>query len=53
MRKHQHEVGIEIVPFQMVCYCPDTDQYIPEDEVPSGMKTLNISGTGKDPHLSL
>ena len=45
--KYNHEIGIEVVPFQMVAYCPDTDEYIPEDELEPGTKTLNISGTGK------
>ncbi|ORX49867.1 sulfate adenylyltransferase [Hesseltinella vesiculosa] len=43
--KYKDEIGIEIVPFQMVTYCPDTDEYVPADEVPEGVKTLNISGT--------
>jgi sulfate adenylyltransferase len=30
----------------MVSYCPDTDEYIPEDEISAGVSTLNISGTG-------
>ncbi|KAG1249142.1 hypothetical protein G6F68_013497 [Rhizopus microsporus] len=29
----------------MVTYSADTDEYIPADEVPEGVKTLNISGT--------
>ncbi|KAI9279747.1 sulfate adenylyltransferase [Sporodiniella umbellata] len=45
VEKYKSEIGIEIVPFQMVAYCPDTDEYIPADEVPEGVKTLNISGT--------
>ncbi|KAI9025317.1 sulfate adenylyltransferase [Phycomyces nitens] len=43
--KYKSEIGIEIVPFQMVTYCPDSDEYLPADEVPEGIKTLNISGT--------
>ncbi|KAL0073671.1 sulfate adenylyltransferase [Phycomyces blakesleeanus] len=43
--KYKSEIGIEIVPFQMVTYCPDSDEYLPADEVPEGVKTLNISGT--------
>ncbi|KAI8870440.1 sulfate adenylyltransferase [Ramicandelaber brevisporus] len=39
------ELGIEVVPFQMVTYLPDTDEYVPQDEVPAGAKSLNISGT--------
>ncbi|KAI8379292.1 sulfate adenylyltransferase [Radiomyces spectabilis] len=45
VRKYKDEIGIEMVPFQMVTYCPDTDEYMPADEVPENTKTLNISGT--------
>ncbi|KAG2230681.1 sulfate adenylyltransferase [Thamnidium elegans] len=45
VEEYKNEIGIEIVPFQMVTYSPDTDEYIPADEVPEGVKTLNISGT--------
>lgn len=45
VEKYKDEIGIEIVPFQMMTYCADTDEYIPADEVPQGVKTLNISGT--------
>ncbi|ORY51081.1 ATP sulfurylase [Rhizoclosmatium globosum] len=43
--KYKDELHIEVVPFQMVAYVPDTDEYIPQDELPAGTKTLNISGT--------
>ncbi|KAJ3189263.1 Sulfate adenylyltransferase [Gaertneriomyces sp. JEL0708] len=43
--KYKDELDIEVVPFQMVAYVPDTDEYIPADEVPEGVRTLNISGT--------
>ncbi|KAF7722607.1 Sulfate adenylyltransferase [Apophysomyces ossiformis] len=45
VEKYKDEIGIEIVPFQMVTYCPDSDEYLPADEVPEGTPTLNISGT--------
>lgn len=45
VEKYKDEIGIEIVPFQMVAYCPESDEYMPADEVPEGVKTLNISGT--------
>ena len=45
VEKYKAEIGIEIVPFQMVAYCVDSDEYMPADEVPEGVKTLNISGT--------
>ncbi len=44
--KFQEEIGIVMVPFQMVSYIPDTDEYMPVDEIPAGTKTLDISGTG-------
>lgn len=34
VEKYKEEIGIEIMPFQMVAYCPDTDEYMPADEVP-------------------
>jgi sulfate adenylyltransferase len=45
LREHQQELGVTMVPFQMMVYLQDEDRYIPEDEVPSGARTLNISGT--------
>ncbi|GBB83334.1 hypothetical protein RclHR1_10060007 [Rhizophagus clarus] len=43
--KYQDELEIEVVPFQMMTYTPDSDEYMPVDEVPEGTTTLNISGT--------
>jgi len=43
--RHEAELGVGMVPFQMVVYLPDEDRYVPEDEVPEGAKTLSISGT--------
>jgi sulfate adenylyltransferase len=34
-----------MVPFQMMTYLPATDEYMPSDEVPKGVQTLDISGT--------
>lgn len=45
VKKHTDELGIEMVPFQMMTYLPDLDEYHPVDAVPEGAKTLNISGT--------
>ncbi|KAF2720410.1 sulfate adenylyltransferase [Polychaeton citri CBS 116435] len=45
VEKYRDELGIEVVPFQMMTYCPDSDEYHPKDEVPSGTRTLDISGT--------
>jgi sulfate adenylyltransferase len=45
VEKYKDELGIEVVPFQMMTYLPDTDEYMPVDQVKPGVKTLNISGT--------
>ncbi|KAF1365657.1 bifunctional sulfate adenylyltransferase subunit 1/adenylylsulfate kinase protein-like protein [Lizonia empirigonia] len=45
VEKYKDELGIEVVPFQMMTYLPDTDEYKPKDEVAQGIKTLDISGT--------
>ena len=45
VEKYKEEIGIEVVPFQMMTYLPDSDEYKPVDEVKPGTKTLDISGT--------
>jgi len=42
---HQDELGIEMVPFQMMVYVQERAQYVPIDEVTEGETVLNISGT--------
>jgi sulfate adenylyltransferase len=46
VEQYKDELGIEVVPFQQMTYLPDADEYMPSDEVPAGVKTLDISGTG-------
>ena len=41
---HEAELGIGMVPFQMMVYLEDLDTYVPEDEA-AGRRSLNISGT--------
>ncbi|KAI0305717.1 hypothetical protein B0F90DRAFT_1625016 [Multifurca ochricompacta] len=43
--RYHDELQITMVPFQQMTYLPSTDQYMPADEVPSGVQTLDISGT--------
>ncbi|KAJ2711404.1 Sulfate adenylyltransferase [Coemansia spiralis] len=43
--RYKDELDIEVVPFQMLTYLPDTDEYQPINEVPEDTKTLDISGT--------
>ncbi|WFD32125.1 sulfate adenylyltransferase [Malassezia sp. CBS 17886] len=45
VQQHTDELGIEMVPFQMMTYLPDADEYQPVDEVKPGTRTLDISGT--------
>jgi sulfate adenylyltransferase len=44
-KKHQADVGVTMVPFNMMVYLEDEDKYYPDDEVPKGARVLNISGT--------
>ena len=45
LESHQQELGITMVPFNMMVYLQDQDAYAPDDEVPPGARTLTISGT--------
>jgi sulfate adenylyltransferase len=45
MTQHEAELGVKMVPFEMLVYLPDEDRYVEEKDVPKGAKTLNISGT--------
>ncbi len=45
LRAHQHELGVTMVPFQMMVYLEEQNTYVPEDEAPPGARTLNVSGT--------
>ena len=45
LRKHEEEIGVEMVPFRMMVYVPDDDSYQPVDEVSDDTRTLSISGT--------
>jgi len=45
MRSYGEELGVTVVPFHMMVYLAERDAYVPEDEVPAGSRSLNISGT--------
>jgi len=45
MTKYEGELGVKMVPFEMLVYLPDENRYVEEKDVPKGAKTLNISGT--------
>ncbi|MGH9498863.1 MAG: bifunctional sulfate adenylyltransferase/adenylylsulfate kinase [Terriglobales bacterium] len=44
-KKHETDIGVTMVPFNMMVYLEDQDQYVPENEVPNGSRVLNLSGT--------
>ena len=45
MTQYESEIGVKMVPFEMLVYLPDEDRYVEVKDVPEGAKTLNISGT--------
>ena len=45
LRTHEAELGVTMVPFRQMVYVEDLDTYVPEDEIPEGVRVLNISGT--------
>lgn len=45
LQQHEKELGIQAVPFKMMVYLEDRDQFVPEDEVPAGARTKDLSGT--------
>ncbi|MGB7585017.1 MAG: bifunctional sulfate adenylyltransferase/adenylylsulfate kinase [Terriglobales bacterium] len=44
-KKHEADIGVTMVPFNMMVYLEGQDQYVPDNEVPNGSRVLNISGT--------
>jgi sulfate adenylyltransferase len=44
-KKHEKEMGVVMVHFQMMVYLESEDRYVPADEVPKGAKVLDVSGT--------
>jgi sulfate adenylyltransferase len=45
LRQYQDEIGVTMVPFNMMVYLEDEDRYVPQDEVRQGARVLDISGT--------
>jgi sulfate adenylyltransferase len=44
-RKHQAEIGVEMVDFKHMVYVQEKAQYYPANEIPEGSTVLDISGT--------
>ena len=45
LQRHQDELGIHMVPFKMMVYVEDRDEYLPTDQVPEGTKARSLSGS--------
>src|SRR5260370_30283958 len=45
LRAHESELGVMMVPFKQLVYVEELDSYFPDDEVPAGQRTLDLSGT--------
>ncbi len=43
--KYENKINIKMVPFKMMVYVKEKNEYMPIDEVPNGLTSLNISGT--------
>ena len=45
LEQHEEELGIHMVPFKLMVYVQEKDQYLQADEVPEGLQALTLSGT--------
>ena len=45
LQHYQEELGIQMVPFKMMVYVVEHDEYLPVDEVPEGAQIKALSGT--------
>jgi sulfate adenylyltransferase len=45
VQKYSDELGVKMVPFEMLVYLPDEDRYEEEGKVNGGTRTASISGT--------
>lgn len=45
MKQYESELGVKMIPFEMLVYLPDEKRYVEEKDVPKGAKVANISGT--------
>lgn len=45
LKQYEKEIGVKMVPFEMLVYLPEESRYVEVKDVPKGAKTLEISGT--------
>ncbi len=43
--QYEEEIGVKMIPFQMLVYLPDEERYEEVDKIAEGTRTLSISGT--------
>lgn len=43
--KYEKEIGLKLLPFEMMVYTPEKDKYFPVNNVPEGLSKLKLSGT--------
>jgi sulfate adenylyltransferase len=43
LAEHQEELGVMMLPFRMLVYVKERDQYLPVDEIPEGVTTWSMS----------
>jgi sulfate adenylyltransferase len=43
LAEHQEELGVTMLPFRMLVYVKERDQYLPVDEIPEGVTTWSMS----------
>jgi len=45
LSRHEEELGVKMVPFQLMVYLAEEDRYVAIDDVPDGVKPKMLSGT--------
>ena len=53
LARHQEEIGVTMVPFKLMVYVKEADNYLPVGEVPDDCTVLAISGTDLRRKLAL
>jgi len=51
LAEHQEELGVTMLPFRMLVYVKDKDQYLPVDELPEGVTTWSMSAADLNARL--
>lgn len=43
--QHEKEIGLKLLPFEMMVFTPEHDKYYPVNKVPTGLQQMKLSGT--------